>query len=96
VNIASLGSPSKHHALGVSCKVKLYLSGRLQTGREEVKHVKFVIKKSPSSGQYWFRIVASNGQVLASSEQYVAKQSAKDAIASVKANAASATIEDET
>ena len=59
--------------------------------------MKFVIKKSPSSGQYWFRIVASNGQTLASSEQYVAKQSAKDAIpASIKANAASATTEDET
>jgi uncharacterized protein YegP (UPF0339 family) len=39
-----------------------------------------VIKKSADTGQYWFRIVASNGQVLASSEQYVAKQSAKDAI----------------
>lgn len=57
--------------------------------------MKFVIKKSASSGQYWFRIVTSNGQTLASSEQYVAKQSAKDAIASIKANAASATTEDE-
>jgi uncharacterized protein YegP (UPF0339 family) len=40
--------------------------------------------------------VASNGQTLASSEQYGAKQSANDAIASIKANASSATTEDET
>jgi uncharacterized protein YegP (UPF0339 family) len=40
--------------------------------------------------------VASNGQTLASSEQYAAKQSAKDTIASIQVNAASATVEDET
>lgn len=57
--------------------------------------IKFVIKRSDKSGQYWFRIVASNGQVLASSEQYVAKQSAKDAIDSIKRGAADAAVEDE-
>ena len=54
-----------------------------------------MIKKSANTGQYWFRIVASNGQVLASSEQYVAKQSAKEAIDSIKRNAANATVDDE-
>lgn len=57
--------------------------------------MKFVIKKSANTGQYWFRIVASNGQVLASSEQYVAKQSAKDAIESIKRSAAGADVDDE-
>ncbi len=57
--------------------------------------IKFVIKRSEKTGQYWFRIVASNGQVLASSEQYVAKQSAKDAIDSIKRSAAGATVEDD-
>ena len=57
--------------------------------------IKFVIKRSDKSGQYWFRIVASNGQILASSEQYVAKQSAKDAIDSIKRGAADAAVEDE-
>jgi len=57
--------------------------------------VKFVIKKSEKSGQFWFNIVASNGQVLASSEQYVAKASAISAIESIKKNAADAPIEDE-
>ena len=54
-----------------------------------------MIKKSEKSGQYWFRIVASNGQVLASSEQYTRKQSAQEAIDSIKRNAANATVDDE-
>jgi len=53
-----------------------------------------VIEKS-TNGQYRFGIVASNGQMLASSEQYVAKQSAKDAIDSIKRGAAAADIDDE-
>lgn len=57
--------------------------------------MKFVIKKSEKTGQYWFRIVASNGQTLASSEQYAAKQSAKDAIASIKRGAADAATDEE-
>ena len=54
-----------------------------------------MIKKSDKSGQYWFNVVASNGQTLASSEQYVAKQSAKDAIDSIKRGAADAAVDDE-
>ncbi|MEO6503429.1 MAG: YegP family protein [Jatrophihabitantaceae bacterium] len=54
-----------------------------------------MIKKSEKSGQYWFPIVASNGQVLASSEQYAAKQSAKDAIASIRRSAADAAADDD-
>ena len=54
-----------------------------------------MIKRSASTGQYFFRIVASNGQTLASSEQYVAKQSAKDAIDSIKRGAAGADVDDE-
>ena len=55
-----------------------------------------MIKRSENTGQYWFRIVASNGQTLASSEQYVAKQSAKDAIDSIKRGAAAASVDDQT
>ena len=57
--------------------------------------MKFVIKKTASTGQYSFRIVASNGKILAHSEQYVDKRSAQEAIDSIKSNAASATAEDE-
>jgi hypothetical protein len=54
-----------------------------------VSTTRFTINKSASSGPYWFRIVASNGQTLASSEQYASKQSARDAISLIKANVAS-------
>ncbi len=57
--------------------------------------MKFVIKKTESTGQYSFRIVASNGQILAHSEQYVDKRSAQQAIDSIKSHAAGATTEDE-
>ena len=57
--------------------------------------MKFVIKKTASTGQYSFRIVASNGKILAHSEQYVDKRSAHEAIDLIKSEAASATTEDE-
>jgi uncharacterized protein YegP (UPF0339 family) len=63
--------------------------------RKRVSGVKFVIKRSDKTEQYFFRIVSSNGQILASSEQYVAKQSAKDAIDSIKKGAAGADTDDQ-
>jgi uncharacterized protein YegP (UPF0339 family) len=41
-----------------------------------------------SNGQYYFYLRAVNGQILVTSETYTTKESAKTAIASVKANAA--------
>ncbi len=59
--------------------------------------MKFQIEKSKSATQpYYWRIVSSNGQVLATSETYVSKSSAQSAIDSVKANAANAVTEDNT
>ena len=55
--------------------------------------VKFQIKKT-SNGQYRFNIIASNGQVIATSETYTRKQSAKDTIESIKKGADAATVED--
>lgn len=56
---------------------------------------KFVLKKG-TTGKYHFNLVASNGQVIATSESYERKQSALAGIESVKSNAPSAEIEDET
>jgi uncharacterized protein YegP (UPF0339 family) len=57
--------------------------------------MKFQIVKGKSKTQpYFWRIVASNGQTLAVSENYVAKASAKSAVESVMKNAAGATVED--
>lgn len=38
------------------------------------------------NGQYYFRVVAENGQTVASSEGYVSKQGCEDGIKSVKEN----------
>lgn len=56
--------------------------------------MKFEIRKSTAAQPYRWRIVASNGQVLATSENYASKQSAKDACESVKKSAGSAEIID--
>ena len=40
----------------------------------------------PSSGQFWFRLRAANGEIVLSSEGYTAKASCQTGIASVKAN----------
>lgn len=56
---------------------------------------KFVLKKG-SSGKYHFNLVASNGQVIATSEAYESKASAVNGIESVKKNAPGAQIDDQT
>jgi uncharacterized protein YegP (UPF0339 family) len=60
-----------------------------------VVNMKFQIVKGKSATQpYFWRIVASNGQTLAVSENYVAKASAKSAVESVIKSAGGATVED--
>ena len=57
---------------------------------------KFVLKKG-STGEYHFNLVATNGQVIASSESYESKASAINGIESVKRSAPpNAEIDDET
>ena len=57
--------------------------------------VKFQIVKGKSEKQpFFFRIVSSNGQTLAVSENYVQKASAKKAIESIIKDAGAAEIED--
>jgi uncharacterized protein YegP (UPF0339 family) len=63
--------------------------------RLEVHVMKFVMKKT-SNNQYRFNLVASNGQVVATSETYTRKASALDTIESMRKNVASATIDDQT
>ena len=56
--------------------------------------MKFQVTKT-SSGQFRFNLVASNGQVVATSESYTRKQSALDTIESIRKNAAGAAVEDD-
>ena len=57
--------------------------------------MKFVMKRT-SNDQYRFNLVASNGQVVATSETYTRKASALDTIESMKKNVGSASIDDQT
>jgi uncharacterized protein len=56
---------------------------------------KFVLKKG-STGKFRFNLVATNGQVIATSEAYENKVSAIKGIESVKRNAPNAEIDDQT
>jgi uncharacterized protein YegP (UPF0339 family) len=56
---------------------------------------KFVLKKG-SSGRYHFNLVASNGQVVATSEAYANKELALSAIDSVKESMTDADVVDQT
>ena len=55
-----------------------------------------VALKKGSTGKFHFNLVASNGQVIATSEAYERKQSALNGIESVKNNAPGAEIDDQT
>ena len=56
---------------------------------------KFVITKD-KKGEFRFKLVASNGETIATSEGYKAKAGVKNCIESIKKNAAGAEIVDET
>jgi uncharacterized protein YegP (UPF0339 family) len=55
---------------------------------------KFVLKKG-TSGKFHFNLVASNGQVIATSETYESRESALNGIESVKSNAPGAAVDDQ-
>jgi uncharacterized protein len=56
---------------------------------------KFVLKKD-AGGQFRFNLLASNGQVIASSEAYTTKAAALNGIDSVKRHAPAADTDDQT
>ena len=56
---------------------------------------KFVLKKG-STGKFHFNLVASNGQVIATSETYESKAAALNGIESVQKNAPDAKVDDQT
>jgi uncharacterized protein YegP (UPF0339 family) len=49
-----------------------------------------------AQGKYRFNLVAGNGQIIAPSQAYKAKESALNGIASVRTRAADAEIDDQT
>lgn len=61
---------------------------------ETVKHPKFEMYQD-KAGEYRFRLKATNGEIIAVSEAYVAKASCLNGIESVKENAAAAEVVEE-
>ncbi len=61
--------------------------------RERTVAGKFELYKS-SNGEFRFRLKAGNGEIIATSEGYTSKASAKNGIESVKSNAADAEVVD--
>lgn len=61
-------------------------------GYERLTHPKYEIY-CDKSGEYRFRLKASNGQNIAASQGYSRKESCKDGIVSVGKNAPTATVE---
>ena len=55
---------------------------------------KFVLKKG-STGKFHFNLIATNGQVIATSEAYESKAAALNGIESVKKNAPVAEVDDQ-
>ena len=55
---------------------------------------KFVLKKG-STGKFHFNLVATNGQVIATSEAYESHAAALNGIESVKKNAPDAQVDDQ-
>ena len=74
-------------------------SGWSTSGSSEQKSSKtagkFVLKKG-TTGKFHFNLLASNGQVIATSESYESKASALNGIESVKKHAAGAATDDQT
>jgi uncharacterized protein YegP (UPF0339 family) len=63
--------------------------------RGSIVATKFVLKKG-STGKFHFNLVATNGQVIATSESYESKAAALNGIESVKKNAPVAQVDDQT
>jgi uncharacterized protein YegP (UPF0339 family) len=68
---------------------------RLSVTGAHIPDAKFEIKED-MIGDFKFRLVATDGQVIAVSESYTTKENVLSGIASVKKNAAAAIIEDKT
>jgi len=73
--------------------VQRILAGEPGGGRETAMAAKFEIIKD-KRGEYRFHLKAANGEIIATSEGYKTKASAKNGIESVQKNAPDATVVD--
>jgi uncharacterized protein len=69
--------------------------GRVSDNRGGVVAAKYVIK-SGRTGKFRFNLLATNGQVIATSETYETKRACLAGIESVRKNATNAVVDDQT
>lgn len=101
----TLGAPSQVWTLAVvSLPLGWRVSGlyrfhvradRVVEPKRGASVMRFVIRKS-KDGQFWFRINGDNGQTMANSELFTAKQSAESAIQTIRSEAENASVVDMT
>ena len=72
----------------------VHVEDQTKEGFETLTHPKYEVYQD-KAGEFRFRLKATNGQVIAVSEGYVAKNSCENGIASVKKNAVDAPIVEE-
>ena len=68
----------------------------MRRGRQRTSRSASVFSRTASTGTFRFNLVATNGQVIATSEAYESKATAINGIESVKRNAANAGVDDQT
>ena len=82
---------AKTGAESVRKNCAVHVEDQTQAGCVELKHPKYELYKD-KTGQFRFRLKASNGEIIAVSEGYKAKTSAKNGIASIGRNAPEAPV----
>jgi len=72
-----------------AAKIVDYTETEVHHGKEAgVRHGKFELFKSEKSGEFYFRLKASNGEIILQSEGYKAKAGCENGIKSVRENSA--------
>lgn len=67
----------------------------IESVRQNAPHDERYERKTASNGQFFFNLVATNGQTIGTSEMYTTVQARDNGIDSVKTNAPDAEVEEE-
>ncbi|MBX2908441.1 MAG: YegP family protein [Chitinophagales bacterium] len=68
----------------------------VESVRKNLQDEKKFEKNTSKNGKFYFNLKATNGQIIGTSEMYESESSRDNGIASVKTNAADATVDDQT
>jgi uncharacterized protein YegP (UPF0339 family) len=77
-------------------KAKASVTNGIESVRKNALNDEHYERKPTKSGQHMFNLMATNGQVIGTSEQYTTIAARDNGIESVKKNAPDATLDDQT